>query len=100
MAPFGVFGESQCRFGVTGAHRTYAAGMSDDAFIEVLLQSITSSPTPYHCAATAAKRLSDGGFQEVDRTASLPSQAGRYYRIEAARSWRGSSRTRTPIDSR
>lgn len=55
----------------------------DSVYIEQLLSSIEASPTPYHCVAESARRLADAGFASVDRTASLPSGPGRYYRIDA-----------------
>ncbi|NNE95615.1 MAG: M18 family aminopeptidase [Acidimicrobiales bacterium] len=57
-------------------------GLIDNEFVNRLLSSIEVSPTPYHCARTAAERLSDAGFVEVRRTDPVPSGGGRYVRVD------------------
>ena len=46
--------------------------MADDdgrATAEALLGFLDDSPSPYHAAANAARRLGDAGFTEVEETA-------------------------------
>ena len=54
--------------------------MSD--LVDSLLSFIEASPTPYHCARTAAGRLDAAGFTEIAATESIPVGAGSYYRID------------------
>jgi aspartyl aminopeptidase len=57
-------------------------GESDESYVQDLLGSIESSPTPYHCVQTVAAQLESNGFTEVGRTAPLPKGPGPYYRID------------------
>ncbi len=54
----------------------------DSAYVQQLLASIESSPTPYHCVSESARRLDEAGFVSVDRTQSLPKGPGRYFRVD------------------
>ncbi len=53
----------------------------DQAYVQQVLESIESSPTPYHCVATAGERLAAEGFVEIDRTAPLPEGPGRFFGV-------------------
>ena len=46
-----------------------------------LISYLDDSPTPFHAVATSAEMLKAEGFTQVDETAALPAEAGRYYLV-------------------
>lgn len=46
-----------------------------------LISYLDDSPTPFHAVATSAEMLEAEGFTQVDETAALPAEAGRYYLV-------------------
>ncbi|MGI9610822.1 MAG: M18 family aminopeptidase [Acidimicrobiia bacterium] len=57
-------------------------GEIDQAYLQQLLASIESSPTPYHCGATVAGQLAAAGFTPIDPIQPLPDGPGRFYRLD------------------